>query len=76
MTEVTVIALNKKSEATESGDHCTVSLRAHPPKIADRILRREIERKVEGVLGDDQFGLRRGCNWDTENNIRRNFGNR
>jgi hypothetical protein len=33
---------------------------AHAAKIAARILRRRIERKTEDVLGEDQFGFRRG----------------
>ena len=34
----------------------TISLIAHTAKI----LRRRIERKIEDVLGEDQFGFRRG----------------
>jgi hypothetical protein len=33
---------------------------AHTAKIVARILRRSIERKIEDVLGEDQFGFRRG----------------
>jgi phosphotransacetylase len=33
---------------------------AHTAKTVARILRRRIERKIEGVLGEDQFGFRRG----------------
>jgi hypothetical protein len=33
---------------------------AHAAKIVARILRRWIERKTEDVLGEDQFGFRRG----------------
>jgi len=29
-------------------------------KIAAKILRRRIEKKIEDVLGEDQFGFRRG----------------
>ena len=29
-------------------------------KIIAKILRRRIERKIEDVLGEDQFGFRRG----------------
>ena len=36
------------------------SLIARTEKIVARILRRRIERKVEDVLGEDQFGFRRG----------------
>jgi hypothetical protein len=55
-TEVTLLAL-KKPEATKCSDRRTISLNAHAAKIA-RILRRRIERKIEDVLGEDQFGCR------------------
>jgi len=55
-TEVTMIALKKKTHATKCSDHRTISLIAHTAKI----LRRRIERKIEEVLGEDQFGFRRG----------------
>jgi len=29
-------------------------------KIIRKILRRKVERKIESVLGEDQFGFRRG----------------
>ena len=57
-TEVTMIAL-KKTQATKCSDHRTISLTAHTAKIIAKILRR-IERKIEDVLGVDQFGFRRG----------------
>ena len=47
-------------EATKCGDHRTISLIAHTAKIIAKILRRRIERKTEDVLGEDQFGFRRG----------------
>jgi hypothetical protein len=53
-TEVTMIALKRKPEATEYSDHCMISLIAHIAKIVARILRR-IEMKTEYVLGEDQF---------------------
>ena len=59
-TEVTMFALKKKTQATKCSDHHTVSLIAHTAKIIAEILRRRIERKVEDVLGEDQFGFRRG----------------
>jgi len=37
-----------------------ISLIAHTSKIITKILRRRIERKIEDVLGEDQFGFRRG----------------
>ena len=55
-TEVTMIALKKKTQATKCCDHCTISLTAHTAKIIAKILRR-IERKIEDVLGEEQFGF-------------------
>ncbi len=50
----------KKSQATKCSDYHTISLTAHTAKIIARIFRRRIERKNEDVLGEDQFGFRRG----------------
>jgi len=59
-TEVTMIALErKKTQATKCGDHRKISLIAHTAKIIAKILRRRLERKIEDVLGEDQFGFRR-----------------
>jgi hypothetical protein len=58
-TEVTIIAL-KKPKATKYSHHCTISLTAHTAKILARTLGRMIERKIEDVLGEDQFEFRRG----------------
>ena len=58
-TEVTMIALKKKPQATKCSDHCTISLIAHTVKIVVKILRR-IEKKIEDVLGEYQFGFGRG----------------
>ena len=55
-TEVTMIALKKKTKATKCSDYRTISLIAHTAKI----LRRRIEKKIENVLEEDQFGFRRG----------------
>jgi len=59
-TEVTMIALKKKPQATKCSDHRTIGLIAHTAKIVAKILRRRIEKKIEDVLGEDQFGFRRG----------------
>jgi len=59
-TEVTMIALMKKPQATKCSDHRAVSLIAHTAKIVAKILRRIIEKKVENVLREDQFGFTRG----------------
>jgi hypothetical protein len=50
----------KKPQATKSSDHGTISLIAHSAKIVAKILRRRIERKVVNILGEYQFGFRRG----------------
>jgi len=59
-TEVRMIALKKKTKATKCSDYHTISLIAHTAKIIANILRRRIEKKIEDVLGQDQFGFRRG----------------
>jgi hypothetical protein len=58
-TEVTVISLKKKPQATKCSDHRTISLIVHTAKIVAKILRRNIVNKIEDVLGD-QFGFRIG----------------
>ena len=52
-TEVTIIALKKKTQATKCSDHHTINLIAQTAKIIAKILRRRIERKIEDVLGED-----------------------
>jgi hypothetical protein len=59
-TEATMIALKKKPQATKCSDYRTISLIAHTAKIVEKILRRRIEKTIEDVLGEDQFGFRRG----------------
>jgi len=41
-TEVKTIALKKKTQATKSSDHRTISLISHTAKIIAKILRRRI----------------------------------
>jgi len=55
-----MIALKKKPQAAKCSDHRTISLIAHTAKIVAKIRRRRIEKKIEDVLGEDQFGFRRG----------------
>ena len=55
-----MIALKKKTQTTKCSDHRTISLISHTTKIIANILSRRIERKIEDVLGEDQFGFRRG----------------
>ena len=55
-----MIALKKKPQATKCSDHRTISLMAHTAKIVAKILRRRLEKKIEDVLGEDQFEFRIG----------------
>jgi hypothetical protein len=55
-----MVALKKKPKAKESTDHRTISLIAHAAKIVARVIRRRSEKKIEDVLGEDQFGFRKG----------------
>jgi hypothetical protein len=59
-TEVAMITLKKKPQATKCSNHSTISLIAHTAKIVAKIFRRRIEKKIEDVLREDQFGFRRG----------------
>jgi hypothetical protein len=59
-TEVIMISLKKKPQATKCSDHCAISLIAHTAKMVTKILRRRIEKKIEDVLGEARFGFRRG----------------
>lgn len=58
-TEI-MTALKKKPKSTKCSDHLTVSLTGQAAKIVVKILRRRIVRKTEDVLGENQFGCRRG----------------
>ena len=55
-----MIALKKKAQAGKCSDHRTISLIAHTAKIIAKLLKRRIERNIEDVLGDLEFGFRRG----------------
>jgi hypothetical protein len=59
-TDVKMIALKEKTKATKCSDYRTISLIAYTAKKIEKILRRRIEKKIEDVLGEDQFGCRRG----------------
>ena len=54
-----MIAL-KKPQATKFSDHHTISLITHTVNIVANILRRRIKKKIEDILGEAQFGFRRG----------------
>jgi hypothetical protein len=55
-------ALKKKAKATKCSDHHIISLTAHThtAKTVAKILRKRTGRKIEDVLGEDQFGFRKG----------------
>jgi len=57
---VTMTALKKKAKATKCSDDHTISLIAHTAKIVAKTLRKRIGREIEDVLGEDQFGFRKG----------------
>jgi hypothetical protein len=59
-TEVTMIALKKKPQATKFCDYGTVSLITHTANTVAKVVRRRFKREIEDVLGEDQFGFRRG----------------
>ena len=56
---IDMIAVKEKPQVTKCGNHHTISLIAHTAKIIAKVLRRRIERKIEDVLAEDQFGFRR-----------------
>jgi hypothetical protein len=57
--EVTMAAL-KKPKARKCTYHHTISLTAHAAKVVASVIRRRSEKKIEDVLGEDQFGFRKG----------------
>jgi hypothetical protein len=58
-TEVTMVALKTKPKARKCTDHRIISLIAHVAKVVAIVIRRA-EKKIEDVLGEDQFGFRKG----------------
>jgi hypothetical protein len=52
--------LKKPEATTKCSDRPTISVIAHTGKLVARILGRRTERKIEDILGGDQFGFRRG----------------
>src|SRR5688572_6866328 len=55
-----VIPIQKKQNATNCEDHCTISLLAHASKILLRIITKRLQTKAETekCLGEDQYGFR------------------
>ena len=68
-TEVTMIALKKKPQATKCSDRRTISLIAHTAKIVAKILRRRIEKKLRmysqkislDLEEEKELGMQLGC---------------
>jgi hypothetical protein len=58
-TEFTMIAFKKEPQDTKFSDYRTISLIAHTANTVAKILR-GIEREIEIIPGEDQFGIRRG----------------
>jgi len=52
--------VKEEDKSSKCSDYRTVSLIAHTAKIIAKIFKRRIEKKIEDVLGEDQFGFRRG----------------
>lgn len=50
----------KMARADKCENYRTISLTAHASKLLTRIIYRRMEKKIEGLLGDDQFGFRKG----------------
>jgi hypothetical protein len=59
-TEVTMVALKEKPKARKCTDHRTISLLAHVAKVVASVIRRRSEKEIEYLLGEDQFGFRKG----------------
>jgi hypothetical protein len=48
----------KKTKARKCTDHRTISLIAYVAKVLTSVIRRRSEKKIEDVLGEDQFVFR------------------
>jgi hypothetical protein len=60
-TKAVMIPIPKKANAVECADHRTISLISHASKILLKIIAKRIEHKAELIMGNTQFGFRRGC---------------
>jgi hypothetical protein len=50
-----LLPLKQKPEAAKCNDHRTFFLTAHTVQVVAMILGRRIERKIENLLGEDQW---------------------
>jgi hypothetical protein len=68
-TEDTMIVLKKQPEATKCSDNRSISIIANTVKIVAKIIRRRIEKKIEGVPvknclyleEEKELGMQLGC---------------
>ena len=60
-TKAIILALQKKSNAIECTDHCTLSLIPHASKIILKVLTKRLESKAATYISRTQFGFRKGC---------------
>ena len=68
-TEVTMITLKKKPQATKCSDHRTISLIAHTAKIVSKILEEGLKRKLRmysekislDLEEEKELGMQLGC---------------
>ena len=68
-TEVTMIALKKKPQATKCSDHRTIRLIAHTAKIVAKILEEGLKRKLRmyaekislDLEEEKELGMQLGC---------------
>jgi rRNA processing protein Krr1/Pno1 len=74
-----MFTLKKKPQTTKFRDHRTISVIAHTAKIVAN-LEEGLKGKLRMYSEKISLGLeqekKQGSNWDTENNIRTNLGNR
>jgi hypothetical protein len=60
LTEVTIIALNKKPQATKCSDHRTICFIAHTAKMAAKYLEEELKKELRLYSEKITLGFRRG----------------
>jgi hypothetical protein len=59
-TNFTMVAVQKKPKAIKCTDHLKISLTAHAANVVASVIRRRPEKKIDDVLGEDQFGFIKG----------------
>lgn len=59
-TKCIMIPIPKKITAKTCEQHRTISLIAHASKIITRIVLKRMERVIDELITEDQFGFRRG----------------